>query len=66
MIYYGLLKLIYKYATLLPVPTNGERDAPALIRDVTENPSEGLLRRVDIRRISALRKSGFAPRYLDT
>ena len=47
----------------------GERCA----RDVTENPSGGLLRRADIRRISAgyppgirrisaLRKSGFAPR----
>ena len=32
-------------ATLLPVPTNGERDAPAPIRDVTENPSGGLLRK---------------------
>ena len=32
------------------------------IREVTENPSGGLLRRADIRRISALRKSGFAPR----
>ena len=40
-------------ATLLPVPTNGERDAPALIRDVTENPSGGLLRSPDIRRVSA-------------
>ena len=29
------------------------------IREVTENPSGGLLRRADIRRISALRKSGF-------
>ena len=31
------------------------------ILDVTENPSGGLLRRADTRRISALRKSGFAP-----
>ena len=31
------------------------------IRDVTENPSGGLLRRADIRRISALQKAGFAP-----
>merc|ERR1711911_98176 len=46
-------------ATLPPVPTNGERDARALIRDVTENPSGGLLRSPDIRRISALRKTGF-------
>ena len=36
-------------ATLLPVPTNGERDAPAPIHDVTENPSGGLLRWPDIR-----------------
>ena len=45
------------------------------IRDVTENPSGGLLRRADIRRISggypadirrisALQKAGFAPRVI--
>ena len=46
---------------MCPLPTNERRDENQFRPDVTENPSGGLLRRPDIRRISALRRAGSGP-----